>query len=89
MGQNRGRYKYRQEQTTGFRLRSIQKIWRPAIISNQEIWTRTEEDPIERQIRRRKFRWLGHTLRKKSSNGSPKEEESQIGRKSRRLQFRP
>jgi hypothetical protein len=43
--------------------KSILKIWWPKIISNQELRTQTEEYPIE--IRRRKFRWLGHTLSKK------------------------
>jgi hypothetical protein len=60
---------------------NILKIWWPEIISNQELRTQTEEDPIEIQIRRRKFRWLGHTLRKKEmskkrSKRTPKEEKT-------------
>lgn len=52
-------------------LRRIFKIWWPEVISNRELWARAEEEEIGKQIRKRKFGWLGHTLRK-SENEIPK-----------------
>ena len=40
------------------------KIWWPNIISNKDIWRVTDQEDINLEIRKRKFRWLGHTLRK-------------------------
>ena len=37
-------------------------IFWPVQISNQELWTRTKQKPIELEIRQRKWGWLGHTL---------------------------
>ena len=34
------------------------------VISNEELWRRTEEIEMSTQIRRRKWNWMGHTLRK-------------------------
>jgi hypothetical protein len=34
------------------------------VISNEELWRRTGETEISTQIKRRKFIWIGHTLRK-------------------------
>ena len=34
------------------------------IISNENLWRLIEEEPIAIQIKRRKWRWIGHTLRK-------------------------
>jgi hypothetical protein len=34
------------------------------VISNEELWRRTEETDISVQIKRRKWNWIGHTLRK-------------------------
>jgi hypothetical protein len=31
-------------------------------ISNQEVWARAKQRPIELEIRQRKWGWLGHTL---------------------------
>jgi hypothetical protein len=46
-------------------LRYIMKIWWPAEkISNQELWRRTDQADINLEIRRRKYGWIGHTLRK-------------------------
>ena len=33
-------------------------------ITNDELWTITQQKPIENQIKRRKWNWIGHTLRK-------------------------
>ena len=45
-------------------LRYILNIRWPEKISNRELWQRTNQDPITQQIARRKWRWIGHTLRK-------------------------
>jgi len=34
------------------------------VISNEELWRRAEEIEISIQIKRRKWNWIGHTLRK-------------------------
>ena len=34
------------------------------IISNENLWRLTEEELIAIQIKRRKWRWISHTLRK-------------------------
>ena len=34
----------------------------------EELWRSTSQEPIEQQIKRRKWRWLGHTLRKPADN---------------------
>ncbi len=45
-------------------LRNILGIWWPEIISNQELWERTGQSDINVEIKRRKYGWIGHTLRK-------------------------
>jgi hypothetical protein len=45
-------------------LRLILRIWWPNIISNKDLWRVTDQDDINLEIRKRKFRWIGHTLRK-------------------------
>ena len=45
-------------------LRYILRIWWPKIISNKDLWRATGQEDINLEIRRRKFRWIGHTLRK-------------------------
>ena len=45
-------------------LRQILNIRWPEIISNNDLWQQTNQDPIPQQIARRKWRWIGHTLRK-------------------------
>jgi hypothetical protein len=37
------------------------------IISNEDLWKLTESGDINLEIRRRKFWWIGHTLRKDRS----------------------
>jgi hypothetical protein len=34
------------------------------VISNEELWRRAEETEISTQIKRQKWNWIGHTLRK-------------------------
>ena len=37
-------------------------------LRNEELWRITAQEPIEQQIKRSKWRWLGHTLRKPADN---------------------
>ncbi len=45
-------------------LRNILGICWPRIITNQELWERTGQSEIDVEIKRKKFGWIGHTLRK-------------------------
>jgi len=45
-------------------LRYILRIWWPNIISKKDLWKVTGKEDINVEIRKRKFRWIGHTLRK-------------------------
>lgn len=45
-------------------LRSILKIKWTDKIKNTDLWKQTNQDPIGQQIARRKWRWIGHSLRK-------------------------
>ena len=37
-------------------------------VSNQDLWQRANQDPINIQIKQRKCAWIGHTLRKPPSS---------------------
>ena len=37
-------------------------------ITNASVWERTTHIPIEQEIRKRRWRWIGHTLRKPNTN---------------------
>jgi hypothetical protein len=39
-------------------------MWWPKIISNKDLWRATGQEDINLEIGERKFRWIGHTLRK-------------------------
>jgi hypothetical protein len=45
-------------------LRYILRIWWPKTISNKDLWKVTRQKDINVEIRKRKFRWISHTLRK-------------------------
>ena len=45
-------------------LRRILNIHWPDTISNNDLWQRTGQKPVEEEIRRRRWGWIGHTLRK-------------------------
>ena len=45
-------------------LRFVLRIWWPNIISNKDLWKATGQEDINLEIRKIKFRWIGHTLRK-------------------------
>ena len=42
-------------------LRHILRIFWPNRISNTNLWERTNQEPIEIQLIRRKWSWIGHT----------------------------
>jgi hypothetical protein len=39
-------------------------MWWPNIISNEHLWKATGQEDTNLEIIKRKFRWIGHTLRK-------------------------
>jgi hypothetical protein len=43
------------------------KIWWPRVISNEKLLEMTGQKHINKEIRKRKFGWIGHTLRKDDS----------------------
>jgi len=45
-------------------LRKILRIFWLDQVTNNELWKRTKQPKIDLQIRKRKWGWLGHTLRK-------------------------
>ena len=49
-------------------LRQILRIRWPEKISNQELWRRTNQTPIINTIKERKWRWIGHILRRPPTN---------------------
>ncbi|VDP56904.1 unnamed protein product [Schistosoma margrebowiei] len=48
-------------------LRKILNIHWPDTISNSLLWERTNQLPAEEEIRKRRLKWIGHTLRKSSN----------------------
>ncbi|XP_065356341.1 uncharacterized protein LOC135950736 [Calliphora vicina] len=40
------------------------RIFWPNTITNAALWSATHQEPISFEIRRRKWMWIGHTLRK-------------------------
>ena len=49
-------------------LRRIMNVKWSDKVSNNTMWTKTNELPVEIEIKRRKWRWIGHTLRKPTSS---------------------
>ena len=45
-------------------LRRIVRIFWPQIISNQDLFDECQQESIETTIARRRWRWIGHILRK-------------------------
>ena len=45
-------------------LRSILGIRWPEKIRNEDLWQRTGQKPLEFQLKRRAWQWIGHTLRR-------------------------
>ncbi|VDP23381.1 unnamed protein product [Schistosoma margrebowiei] len=48
-------------------LRKILNIHWPDTISNSLLWERTNQLPAEEEIRKRRWKWIGNTLRKSSN----------------------
>ena len=49
-------------------LRTILRIRWPNVITNEDLWQHTQQEPVEELIRQRRWRWIGHTLRKPTSS---------------------
>ena len=49
-------------------LRKILKVYWPDKISNEELWKRTDAKNVETTIKERKWKWIGHNLRKKDGS---------------------
>ena len=49
-------------------LRKILKISWQDRVKNEDIWERTKQRPIIEEIKTRRWRWIGHTLRKPASS---------------------
>ena len=49
-------------------LRRILQIRWPDTISNNNLWQRTSQLPVEDEIKKRRWGWIGHTLRKPRTN---------------------
>jgi hypothetical protein len=47
-------------------LRKILQIRWPDTITNEVLWEQTGQKPLENHIKKRKWSWIGHTLRKPS-----------------------
>ena len=49
-------------------LRNIHNIRWPEVVSNEQLWDKTKQTPIETEIRKNKWDWIDHNLRKPASN---------------------
>ncbi|XP_052271879.1 uncharacterized protein LOC127872592 [Dreissena polymorpha] len=49
-------------------MRHILNIMWPEKISNTDLWNRTNHNPVGRDIKKRKWGWIGHALRKPVDN---------------------
>ncbi|CAH8528359.1 unnamed protein product [Schistosoma rodhaini] len=45
-------------------LRKILRIRWPDTINNNLLWERTNQIPVEEEIRKKRWKWIGHTLRR-------------------------
>ena len=52
------------------RLRRILRVRWPNTISTLELWQQTGQQPVEEEILRRCWRWVGHTLQKAASSSA-------------------
>jgi len=65
MGFNSG-FKGLKDHPVGKVLRRIRNIKWTDKITNEELWRITTQKPIEIQIKRREWHWIGHTLREEA-----------------------
>ena len=49
-------------------LRKILGIHWPATIRNEELWSRTGQKEVRLEVQNRKWKWIGHILRREESN---------------------
>ena len=49
-------------------LRRILRVYWPEVIFNKDLWVRTGQEPIVTTIKRRRWKWIGHTLREGERN---------------------
>lgn len=49
-------------------LRRILKIHWPEVITNITLWRLTNQEPVAQEIMKRKWKWIGHTLRKPNND---------------------
>lgn len=49
-------------------LRRILRVYWPETIPNEQLWARTGQEKVNIQIKRRKWNWIGHTLRRPEDN---------------------
>ena len=49
-------------------LRRTYNIRWPEMIPNEDLWERAGQEPVAKQILKRKWGWIGHTLRKPASS---------------------
>ena len=49
-------------------LRKILGVFWPETINNKDLWQRTGQLEAEEELKKRKWRWIGHTLRKPPTN---------------------
>ena len=49
-------------------LRNSLNVRWPEVVSNEQLWDKTKQTPIETEMRKRNWGWIGHTLRKPASN---------------------
>jgi len=49
-------------------LRRILRIRWPITINNEDLWQKTNQRPTDAEIMMRRWRWIGHTLRKPFTN---------------------
>ena len=45
------------------RLRQLLAIYYPNVISNEDLYTRTGQEPISQTVQRRRLKWFGHCVR--------------------------
>ena len=50
------------------RLRQILSIFWPNVITNEDLWLKTGQEDVAITIKRRKWKWIGHTLRREKEN---------------------
>ena len=68
-------------------LRRIMGVWWPEVMSNEELWHITGQLPINTEIKKRKWKWIGHTLRK--GEGAVEREALEWNPQGRRKRGRP